>query len=228
MARYLETELDQMDYDEAIRKDRRKFCRCYTDRLKDNNIIINIFCSNDPIRPKPIKIIFLVLQLDLYFFINGIFYNEEYISKIYHLEKDTILTMLSRLFDNLIYATLASIIINYIIEFYFIEEKKIKKILKVENKNTLVLKNELIKILKSIKTRYLLFIITAFIISLLSIFHILCFNIVYYHTMFEWIFFSVIIILSIQILSFLICFFQTCLRFISFKFKSEKLFKLSV
>ena len=168
------------------------------------------------------------MQLDLYFFINGIFYNEEYISKIYHLEKDTILTMLSRLFDNLIYATLASIIINYIIEFYFIEEKKIKKILKVENKNTLVLKNELIKILKSIKTRYLLFIITSFIISLLSIFHILCFNIVYYHTMFEWIFFSVIIILSIQILSFLICFFQTCLRFISFKFKSEKLFKLSV
>ena len=228
MARYLETELDEMDYDEAIRKDRRKFCRCYTDRLKDNNIIINIFCSNDPIRPKPIKIIFLVLQLDLYFFINGIFYNEEYISKIYHLEKDTILTMLSRLFDNLIYATLASIIINYIIEFYFIEEKKIKKILKVENKNTLELKNELIKILKSIKTRYLLFIITAFIISLLSIFHILCFNIVYYHTMFEWIFFSVIIILFIQILSFLICFFQTCLRFISFKFKSEKLFKLSV
>ena len=228
IVKYLETGYDEMDYDEALRKDKRKFCRAYSEKLQDNHIIINTFCSNEPIRPKSIKIIFFILQLDLYFFINGLFYNEEYISKIYHLEKDTIYTMLSRLFDNLIYATFASIIVSYIIEFFFIEEKKIKSILKIENKNILLLKYALIQILKSIKTRYIFFIIFSYIISLLSLFHIFCFNIVYYHTMQEWIFFSVIIILSIQLLSFLICFFQTCLRFTSFKFKSEKLFKLSV
>ena len=36
--------------------------------------------------------------------------------------------MAERFFDNLIYSALAGIIINYIIEFFFIEEKKIKKI----------------------------------------------------------------------------------------------------
>ena len=224
----METEYEEMDYDEAIRKDHRKFCESYTEKLKNDQIIINTFWSNEPIRPKSIKIIFLILQVDLYFFINGLFYDEEYISKIYHLEKDTFFTMAERFFDNLIYAALAGIVINYIIEFFFIEEQKIKKILKMEKDNILILIYEVIKILKSIKIRYLLFIIISFIISLISLVHIFCFNIVYYHTMKEWIAFSLIIILSIQIGSFLISLLQTVIRFISFKFKSEKLFKLSM
>ena len=225
---YLETQYDDMDYDDAIRKDHRKFCTCYIEKLKDNQLIINTFFSDEPIRPKSIKIIFLILQIDLYFFINGLFYHEEYISKIYHLEKDTFFTMAERFFDNLIYAALAGIIVNYIIEFIFIEEQKIKKILKIEKDNILILKYEVIKILKSIKTRYIFFIIISFIIYIIALVHTFCFNIVYYHTMVEWIAFSLIIILSTQIGSFLICLLQTALRFISFKIKSEKLFKLSL
>ena len=86
----------------------------------------------------------------------------------------------------------------------------------------------MIKILKSIKKRYLMFIIITFIISFISLVHIFCFNVVYYHTMKEWIVFSLIIILSIQIGSILVYLLQTALRFISFKFKNEKLFKLSL
>ena len=229
MNEYLETQLDDdMNYDETIRKDHRKFYESFVDKLKNNHIIINTFCSDDPIKPKSIKTILLILQIDLYFFINGLFYDEDYISKIYHLKKDTFFTMAERFFDNLIYAALAGIIINYIKEFFFNEEQKIKKILKMEKENIFMLKYEMIKILKSIKIRYLLFIIISFIISFIALLHIFCFNVVYYHTMTEWIVFSLIIILSIQILSFLVCFIQTTLRFISFRLKSEKIFKLSV
>ena len=225
---YLETEYDEMDYYEAIKKDNRKFCACYIEKLKDNQIIVNTFFSNDPIKPKSIKILFLILNLNLYFFINGLFYDEEYISKIYHLEKDTFFTKAERFFDNLIYAALAGIIINYIIEFFFIEQKKIRKIMKIEKDRIFILKYEMVKILKSIKTRYLSFIIISFIISIISLVHICCFNIVYYHTISEWIVFSIIIILSMQMLSFFICFLQTTLRFISFKIKSEKLYNISI
>ena len=170
----------------------------------------------------------MILQTDLYFFINGLFYDEEYISNIYHLEKDTFFTMADRFFDNLIYAALAGIIINYIIEFFFIDEIKIKKIFKFNKDNILELKNEINKIFKSIKNRYLFFIIISFIIAFISLVHIFCFNIVYYHTMVEWIVLSLIIILAMQIGTFLICLIQTGLRFISFKLKSEKLYKLSL
>ena len=97
----------------------------------------------------------------------------------------------------------------------------------MEKDNIFKLKYAMIKILKSIKTRYIIFIIISFIISLVAILHIICFNIVYYHTMKEWIIFSLIIILSIQFLTFLLCFLKIFFRFISFKFKSERLFKLS-
>ena len=225
---YLGTQYDDMDYDEAIRKDHRKFCECFTDKLKNNHLIINTIFLDEYIKPRSIKILLLILQFNLYFFINGLFYDEEYISKIYHLEKDTFFTKAERFFDNLLYAALAGIIINYIIEFFFVEEIKIKKILKFEKDNIFILKYEMIKILKSIKKRYLMFIIITFIISFISLVHIFCFNVVYYHTMKEWIVFSLIIILSIQIGSILVYLLQTALRFISFKFKNEKLFKLSL
>ena len=226
--KYLQTQYDEMDYDEAIRKDKRKFGECFTEKLRNDQIIINTFFSDEALKPRSIKIILFILQFNLYFFINGLFYDEEYISKIYHLEKDTFFTMAERFFDNLLYAAFAGIIINYIIEFFFIEEIKIKKILKMEKDEIFIIKYQMINLLKSIRKRYILFIIISFIISFVALIHIFCFNAVYYHTMKEWVAFSFIIILSIQLLSFLICFIQTALRFISFKFKSEKLFKLSL
>ena len=225
---YLKTQYDDMDYDEAIRKDHRKFSECFTEKIKTNHLIINTIWVDEYIKPKSIKILLLILQFILYFFINGLFYDEEYIGKIYHLEKDTFFTMAERFFDNLLYAAFAGIIINYIIEFFFVEEIKIKKILKMEKDNIFILKYEIIKILKSIKQRYLIFTIITFIISFIALIHIFCFNVVYFHTMKEWFAFSLIIILSIQIGSLLVCLLQTALRFLSFKFKSEKLFKLSV
>ena len=144
------------------------------------------------------------------------------------MDKDNFFTMAERFFDNLIYAAFAGIIINYIIEFFFVDEIKIKKILKMEKDNIFILKYEMIKILKSIKKRYLIFTIISFIISFIDLIHIFCFNVVYFHTMKEWFAFSLIIILSIQLGSLLVCLIQTALRFLSFKFKSEKLYKLSL
>ena len=191
-------------------------------------MIINTFCMNEPIKPKPIKIFLLLLQIDLYLFVNGLFFNEKYISKIYHVKKETFSTLFERFIDNLIYATLVGVIISYIIEFFFIEEQKFKNILKREKDNTLIMKIESIKLIKTIKRRYILFIIISFIIMIFTCIHICCFNIIYHHTSLEWLIFSLIIITIIQFFSFMVCFLQTILRFVSFKVKSEKIYKLSL
>ena len=225
---YLETELDDMDYYDAIRKDKRSFCKTFWENLQSNQLIINTFCMNEPFKPRPIKILLLVLEIDLYLLVNGMFFNEEYISKIFHLKKDDILSMSQRFLENLLYATLVGVISNYIIELFFIEEQEIKKILKREKDDTLNLKFEMIKILKSMKRRYVLFIIISYIITLFSLVHISIFNVVYKHTMYEWIIFSFLIIVLIQLFSFVVCLLQSILRFISFKLKSEKIYKLSL
>ena len=226
---YLNTDPDDMDYDEALRRDNRKFCRYYWEKIQANQILINTFYNTEYLKPLPIKLILLALQIDLYFFINGLFYNEEYIKKIFDLgDEDTLYKAFLRFTDNLFYAFLVGIIINYIIEFFFIEEKKIRVTIKREKDNLLILKYEMVQIIKDINKRYISFIIISFIILLFTWYHLYCFNNIYPHIQKEWLIFSILIIVCVQILSLISSFMETIIRFLSFRFKSEKLFKLSL
>ena len=226
--KYLSTEVDDMDYDDAVRKDKRKMFSYFCDKLKSNQIILNTFCYKEPLKPKTIKIILFLLQIDLYFFVNGLFFNEEYVSKIFHLEKDSLYDILERFIYNCFYASLVGVIINYLIEFFFINEKKVKGILRREKDNLLILKYEIVQLFKNIKYRYLYFIIISFIITFFTWYHISCFNNIYPHMKKEWLIFSILIIFFAQILSVLACFLESIFRFIGFKCKSEKIYKVSL
>ena len=56
------------------------------------------------------------------------FYNEEYISYIFHLTKDGFLDFIPRSINRFFYTTLVGVIIEFIVEFFFVEEKKMKRI----------------------------------------------------------------------------------------------------
>ena len=225
---YLSTDIDDMDYDDAIKKDNREFCTYFKERLKASQIILNTFCYYEPLKPRPIKILLFILQIDLYLFVNGLFFNEEYVSQVFHLKNETFYDYFQRFIRNFFYAALVSVIVGYIIECFFIDEKKIKGILKREKDNLLILKYEIVQITKDIKKRYLCFILISFVITIFTWYYISCFNNVYPHMKKEWIVFSVLIIISMQILSILVCLLETILRFISFRCKSEKIYKLSL
>ena len=225
---YLETEIDDMDYDDAVRRDKRKICNYFCDKLKANQILLNIFIYKEPIKPRALKILLFLIQTDLYFFVNGLFFNEEYISQIFHLEEDTFYECFKRFLGNFFYAALVGVIVNYIIDFFFIDEKKIKGIMKREKDNIIILKYEIVQITKNIKQRYIFFIIISFIITIFTWYHISCFNNVYPHMKREWLIFSIIIIILMQILSIIACLLESIIRFISFKCKSEKIYKISL
>ena len=225
---FLETDPDDMDYDNAIRRDDRTFKIFLIEKIRSKQIILNTFFYKENLKPIYIKIMLFVLQIDLYFFVNGLFYNEEYVNKIFELENDTFSKKAWRFIDNLFYAFIVGVIINYIIEFFFIEEKKIRVIFKREKDNIPILKNEMTLIMKDIEKRYILFIVITFIITIFTWYHISCFNNIYPHIKKEWLIFSLLIIICIQILSLLSCILETIIRFVSFKCKSERLYKLSL
>ena len=93
--------------------------------------------------------------------------------------------------------------------------------------NKTVLKEDIKNLVKSLKKRYISFIIVVFVILLISLYYLLCFNYVYPKTQIEWIKSSIAIIIIIQILSILLILLETIIRFLSFKCESEKLFKVS-
>ena len=226
MEEYLKPDLDDMEYDDAIKLDKRSFCEFFIAKLKTNQIFANTFYYKDNIRPFSIKILILLLDIDLYFTINGLFFSEEYITELYHLEKeDGFFTFIPRSISRFFYTTIASVIIGIILDCIFIEEKKIKRILLREKEDVLQLRYEIALTSKSLHKRYKIFIFICFFIAIISWYYVSCFNNVYKTVKIEWIKSSIVIIIIMQIISLLVSLLESLLREISFQCKSEKIYK---
>ena len=226
---YLATSLDELEYDDAIRKDQRTFCQYLRECLKEKQMIAFTFISSDPLKIRIIKIMLFILNVVLYFVVIGMFYNEEYISTLYYIDKedDHFFSYITRSIDKFIYTTMVSIIIGYIIDCFFVDEKKIKGIFKREKDNLMNLRHEITSFINNLKNKYLAFIILIFVLLSTAFYYLLCFNYVYPKTQIEWVKCSITIFIIMQILSILKCFLETSLRFLSFRCESEKLYKIS-
>jgi len=226
---YLATSPDDMEYDDAIKLDKRSFGRYFLDNLEQKQSFTYTFFASDKINTRMIKLILFVLNIDLYFVVSGFFFSETYISELYHSnEKDeNFFSFIPRTVDKIIYSTIVAVFINYLTDFFFLSEIKIKGIFKREKDNKVVLKKCIFLLIKEIQKRYISFIIMTQVLFLFSLYYVLCFNYVYPKTQVEWIKSSILIIIIMQILSILKCLFEATFRFLSFKCESEKLYKLS-
>ena len=93
-------------------------------------MIINLFHGNNWIIPKSIRFIFLIVMVDLYFVVNALFYNEAYIRDLYYLDKDeAFFGFVPRSLNRIIYTSISSSVLDFIISLLFPTENKIKKIL---------------------------------------------------------------------------------------------------
>ena len=229
MKQYMETEFDDMVFDDVIERDKRKFCQYFSDNLKTNLLLINTFCNKEPFRPITIKILLFILDIDLYLFVNALFINEDFVSQIfYSTKKENFFSFLSRSFDRVFYTTLVGVIVNYIIECFFIDEKIIKGIFKRGKNELFSIKAKIHLTLKNILKRLIYFIIICFIITIFTLYYISCFNYIYPHMKLEWIKSSIFIIIITQIFSSLLILFESIIRYISFLLKSEKIYKISL
>ena len=120
-----------------------------------------------------------------------------------------------------------SLVVSFIIDCIFVEEKKIKGIFLREKDNTINIKSEITIFMKEIQNRYLTFILIVYFILIISFYYLLCFNYVYPHMQIEWIKSSIIIMIINQIISIIRILLESVLRYISFSCKSEKIYKAS-
>ena len=220
---------DEDDFDDVIDKEKRVFSKFFLEKLIENHILINSFIIIEPIRPRSLKILIILLKIELYLVINALFYNEDYLSDLFYKnEEDSFLDFVPRRIDHFIYTSTLSNIITYLIDYFFVEEKKIKKIF-IRNKEDInKIKSEISTIVRDIKNRFIGMIVLSICLSIISFIYISCFNIVYPYIKIEWIKSSVFIIIFMIFFKFLCIFIECCLRYMAIKLNSEKLFKLSL
>jgi len=226
---YLANTYEEMDYDDAIFEEKRGFWKYFVERIKSKHILINSFFVVDHIQPKSIKILLFLMQIDLYFLINAMLFNEDYISEIFNSdEEETFFSFVPRSINRYIYTTFVGTILNYFIKCFFIKEKKFIRILIRSESNSAALNNELFIFTEKLKKSYLIFVICCMIIIIFSWYYISCFNNIYQYTKREWIISSFAFILVTQILYIFSTFLETIFRYLSFKFESDKIYKFSL
>ena len=191
-------------------------------------MIIDLFYNKNWIIPKTIKVIFFIVMIDLYMIVNALFYNEEYIRDLYYLDKEeTLFSFVPRSLNRIIYTTIASSVLDFIISLLFPTENKIKKIIKRKRNNINEMRNKVIMSIKNIIDNYWIFILISYLITIFCWYYISCFNNAYPYLKIEWIKSSIFILIVLQIASILGCFLFAFLRYISIKCKSEKIYRIS-
>ena len=225
---YLTPDIDDQEFEDIIQQDKRKFKEYFIESLNEKQLFLNTFNVQDNFRPTSLKMVLFVLTLILYAFINALFYGDDEISEIYHIEgEDPFFGFLPRSKTRYIYSVIVGTIIGLILSLFFVEEMRMKKIFTREKKNIVNLKVQITKLTREIVIRYIAFFIFVLVLFIILLIYFLCFNYVYPHTQGDWVKSSIFLIILMQILSILVSLLETSLRFIAFKFKSEKIFRLS-
>ena len=117
-----DNELNTLDYEVAINYDKRTYFQYYFGLLKKRQIIIFTFYTKDDYNLILIKIIIFLLSLSLYLTLNCFFYNDNIIHKIF--ENCGVYELVYRL-PQVIYSTLITTVINFLLKMLSLSEKDI-------------------------------------------------------------------------------------------------------
>ena len=147
--------------------------------MKYNNILFFSFILNDDYNTRLIKMFFYFFFFSLTIVFNALFFTDESIEIIY---EDKGSFNLEYQIPQIIYSTILSVFIFYLMRYFFLTEHDIEQLKEEINKKNKNLEEEVKKLLKKMKIKFVLFFITTFIILFFIWFYISCFCGVYKNT----------------------------------------------
>ena len=120
-------DLQDMDFEEAIIQDKRSYLRMYWSFLVDSQIILGTFCTDNYLNLLVIKLSFLVCTFEINFFLNALFYTDDYISDAYH--NDGVLDFVSGL-PKSIYSFAATLITTNLLRMLSNSKSELMKLIR--------------------------------------------------------------------------------------------------
>jgi len=141
-------ELQDMDYEEAVEQDKRGYLRMFWSFLVDSQIILSTFFTENSLHLFIIKLSFFVCSFQISFFLNALFYSDDYISDAYH--NDGVLDFVSGL-PKSIYSFVATLITTNLLIMLSNSKSELMKIIREKSKdnNYLALINAKLKKLRN-------------------------------------------------------------------------------
>jgi len=174
---YNDFEINDLPYEEAVKKDTRTFFQNYISLLKTNHLLFLSFYPNKDYNSKIIKICLFFFSFALYLSVNTLFFNDSTMHKLYENKGafDFVYFIPSILYSNII-----CIIINKIIKILSLSEKNIAEFKQIKDINER--EKQLQKLIKCLLIKFSLFFILTLLFLSLFWYYVSCFCIVYKNT----------------------------------------------
>lgn len=180
-------ELNELAYEDAIQYDKRCFCVFYCKLLKSKLFLVSIFEDVSEMEPITLKLIIFILDFMVFFVFNAILFDEEYISKRYNYKGNTgFKYLIENEIPKCVYASLASMIIQFLIDYLANSRKRFETVINKEKNNIKYLKRAK-EILKSMKIKLFVFFTLNLILLLAFWYYLSAFCAVYQKTQVPWI-----------------------------------------
>ena len=175
-------DIQDLDYEKAILYDKRSYLRMYWSFLIDTQIILGTFFTDNYLNLFIIKLSFLVCTFQISFFLNALFYTDEYISDAYH--NDGALDFITGL-PKSFYSFIATLITTNLLRMLSNSKSELKKLIleKRLNKNFISLINSK---LRKLKIKLVIYFILVFSLGLIFLYYVSAFCAVYRYSQKYW------------------------------------------
>ena len=170
-------EINNLDYEIALIVDKRTYCQYYLSLLKRKHLILFTFLPLDDYNLYPMKVLLFIVSFSLYFTINGFFFSDDTMNKIY--EDNGAYNFIYQL-PQIFYSSLISVVVNMLLKMLSLSEKQIldiKREADPEKAKELAEKTK-----KKLNLKLIIFIVISSLLMLFFWYFISCFCAVYINT----------------------------------------------
>ena len=174
---YTDQELNSLNYELAKENDKRTYLQYYWSLLKKKHLILFTFLPAEDYNLLTIKISLFIISFSLYFTINGFFFTDKSMHNVY--EHNGAFKLIYQI-PQILYSTIVSAFINFILKKLSLSEQNILEIKKESNEEKAKKKSKQIE--SCLKIKFIVFFGLCFLFMLFFWYFITCFCSVYKNT----------------------------------------------
>ena len=171
-------DLQDMDYENSLIKDKRSFLKIYWSFLVDKLIILETFFTDNYLNLFIIKLSFFKYVFQISFFLNALFYTDEYISKSYH--NNGILDFISGL-PKSFYSFIATLILTNLLQILSNNKSELIQTIRKFSNNidyTIIIENKL----RKLRNKLIAYYAFVFLLGLFFLYYVTSFCATYRHS----------------------------------------------
>ena len=170
-------ELNTLEYELAIRLDKRNYFQFYWSLLKRKNLILFTFFPSDDYNLITIKISLFLISFSLYMTFNGFFFTDE---TMHNIHKNNGIYKIIIQIPQIMYSSMVCAVINIILKHLSLSEKNLIKIKREKERQKLDEKTKIV--IKNLKIKFFIYFLIGFVLLFFFWYFISCFCAVYTNT----------------------------------------------